>query len=93
MAAPTPERPEYATMTVLASWSILITAGLLEIVWAIALKHADGFTRPRPSLRGLGTAGVAIAGMILLGEAMSPLRLVSLALVLLGVLGLKIAES
>lgn len=104
------------------SWSILVAAGLLEIVWAIALKHADGFTRLWPSLLGLGTAvisfallsvalkglpvgtayavwvgigaaGVAMAGMLLLGESASPLRLASLALVLLGVIGLKLVEA
>ncbi len=31
------------------AWAILIAAGLLEIVWAIAMKHADGFTRFWPS--------------------------------------------
>jgi quaternary ammonium compound-resistance protein SugE len=27
------------------AWVILVGAGLLEIVWAIALKYADGFTK------------------------------------------------
>jgi multidrug transporter EmrE-like cation transporter len=26
------------------AWLILVTAALLEFVWALALKHADGFT-------------------------------------------------
>ena len=34
------------------SWLLLTGAGLLEIVWAIALKQAGGFTRLWPSLIG-----------------------------------------
>jgi len=39
------------------AWVYLIVAGLFEIVWAIALKHADGFTKPWPS-------ALAVLGMI-----------------------------
>ncbi|MCW5694446.1 MAG: QacE family quaternary ammonium compound efflux SMR transporter [Pseudolabrys sp.] len=38
-------------------WIVLVAAGLLEIVWALALKASEGFTRPIPS-------AIAIAGMI-----------------------------
>ena len=31
------------------AWIWLTVAGLLEIVWAIGLKHTDGFTRLWPS--------------------------------------------
>jgi len=31
------------------AWLMLAGAGLLEIVWAIGLKYADGFTKPVPS--------------------------------------------
>jgi quaternary ammonium compound-resistance protein SugE len=37
-------------------WLFLVGAGLLEIVWATALKHSDGFTRPWPSVIGVGGA-------------------------------------
>ena len=40
------------------AWVYLAVAGLFEIVWAIALKYADGFTRLWPS-------AIAIVGMIL----------------------------
>jgi quaternary ammonium compound-resistance protein SugE len=40
------------------AWVYLAVAGLFEIVWAIALKYADGFTRFWPS-------AIAIIGMIL----------------------------
>ena len=32
------------------AWIILFAAGLLEIVWASAMKLSEGFTRPLPSL-------------------------------------------
>jgi quaternary ammonium compound-resistance protein SugE len=32
------------------AWLWLTIAGLLEVIWAVALKHSDGFTRPGPSL-------------------------------------------
>lgn len=31
-------------------WIYLVSAGLLEIVWAVALKHTDGWTRLWPSV-------------------------------------------
>ena len=104
------------------AWAVLVGAGLLEIVWAIALKHADGFTRFWPSVVGLvaaavsfvmlssalrslpvgtayavwvgiGALGVALAGIVALGESASPLRLGFLLLILVGVIGLKIVEG
>lgn len=54
------------------AWLILIAAGLLEIVWAFAMKQSNGFTR-------LGWVGVfwvsAIASMYLLSVAMRTLPL------------------
>lgn len=32
------------------AWIFLVVAGVLEIVWAIGLKYADGFTRLWPSV-------------------------------------------
>jgi quaternary ammonium compound-resistance protein SugE len=39
---------------------------------------------------GIGGAGVAILGMIFLGETAAPLRLICLALILIGIIGLKL---
>jgi len=106
----------------MGAWAILIGAGLLEIVWATALKNADGFTRLWPSVIGivfslmsffmlavalrslpLGTAyavwvgigiiGVAVAGIIAFGESASLLRVGFIALILVGVIGLRIVEG
>lgn len=41
---------------------------------------------------GLGAAGTVLAGVLLFGEALTPLRLASLTLLLLGVIGLKLAH-
>lgn len=34
----------------MSPWWLLFFAGLLEVVWAVALKYADGFARFWPSL-------------------------------------------
>src|SRR4029453_16378889 len=31
------------------AWTLLIVAGLLEVVWAVGLKYTEGFTRLLPS--------------------------------------------
>ena len=104
------------------AWLLLVGAGLLEIVWAIALKYADGFTRFWPSAIGIaaavasfimltmalkslpvgtayavwvgiGALGVALAGIVALGESASLMRLGLLVLILIGVIGLKVIET
>jgi quaternary ammonium compound-resistance protein SugE len=104
------------------AWFLLVGAGLLEIVWAIALKYADGFTRFWPSAIGIaaavvsfimltlalkslpvgtayavwvgiGALGVALAGIVTLGESASLIRLGLLLLILIGVIGLKVIEA
>lgn len=102
------------------AWLLLIIAGSCEIVWAIGLKYAEGFTRFWPSVItvvamlvsivllglamkslpvgtsyavwvGIGAVGTAILGIVLLGESASAGRLASLALILAGIVGLKLA--
>ena len=104
------------------AWFLLVGAGLLEIVWAFALKISEGFTRFWPSaiavvaaiisivmlslaLRslpvgtayavwvGIGAVGVALAGIIFLGESASFARLALLALILIGIVGLRLVEG
>ncbi|MGZ8814414.1 MAG: DMT family transporter, partial [Mycobacterium sp.] len=103
-------------------WLILVVAGLLEIVWAIALKRSDGLSRLWPSVIGVGGAvlsfallalalrqlpagtgyavwvgigavGVALAGMILFGEVVSVARVLFLAIILVGIVGLRLVET
>ena len=104
------------------AWIYLGLAGLFEIVWAIGLKYADGFTRPLPSLvtiaamivsmallglaakdlpigtayavwTGIGAIGAAILGVVLFAEPVTALRIGSIALILAGVVGLKLASA
>jgi quaternary ammonium compound-resistance protein SugE len=104
------------------AWLILVCAGLLEIVWAIALKQSEGFTRLWPSVIGVGGAllsfvlltvalrhlptgtgyavwvgigavGVAIAGILLLGEAVSVARVFFLSIIVIGIVGLRLVEG
>lgn len=43
------------------AWTLLIAAGLLEIVWAVALKDAEGFSRLWPSVIGITAAWISFA--------------------------------
>jgi quaternary ammonium compound-resistance protein SugE len=54
------------------AWIALFFAGLLEIVWAFAMKQSHGFTRLVPSLI---TLGAMIASFGLLSLAMRSLPL------------------
>lgn len=104
------------------AWALLVAAGVLEVVWAVALKLGDGFTRPWPSaigvtaacasfvllataLRtlpagtayavwvGIGIIGVAAYGILFGGEPATISRLVALALILAGVVVLRLVEG
>ncbi|WP_407522390.1 DMT family transporter [Methylobacterium oryzisoli] len=103
-------------------WIMLVGAGLLEIVWALALKEAGGLTRLWPSVVGvvsavtsfvllaaalrslpvgtayavwvgIGAFGVALAGILALGESASPPRLLGLALIVCGVICLRLVDA
>lgn len=55
---------------VLHAWVLLAIAGVFEVIWAVALKLSDGFTRPIPSvIVALG----AVASFWFLAQAMSAL--------------------
>jgi quaternary ammonium compound-resistance protein SugE len=102
------------------AWVLVAVAGLLEIVWAVALKMSDGFTRLVPSVVtvlgagasfwalavamrslpagtayavwvGIGALGVAIFGMVWLAEPANALRLSGIALIVVGIVFLKLA--
>ena len=53
-------------------WLYLVLAGLLEVVWAVGLKHTDGFTRTGPTTITLAAMG---ASFYLLSLAMKALPL------------------
>lgn len=51
-------------------WVLLTIAGLLEVVWAIAMKRSEGFTKPGATALTLGAMLVSFA---LLARAMKTL--------------------
>ena len=104
----------------MSKWILLGCAGLLEIVFALALKQSRGFSHlPMTFLAalamvaslallalamralpvslayavwtGIGAVGTAVAGILLFGESASALKLISLALILAGMVGLKLS--
>lgn len=54
------------------AWVMLIVAGMLEVVWAFAMKQSEGFTRLGPSLV---TLAAMLASFGLLSLAMRTLPL------------------
>ena len=54
------------------AWVYLVVAGVLEVVWAFAMKQSDGFTRPAASAITIVTM---IASFALLSFAMRTLPL------------------
>jgi quaternary ammonium compound-resistance protein SugE len=103
------------------AWIMLGLAGLFEIVWAVGLKYADGFTKTVPSAivvaamiasmyllaqaarvlpigtayavwTGIGAVGAALLGMMLFGESANPVRLGCVALIVVGIAGLKLSS-
>jgi quaternary ammonium compound-resistance protein SugE len=52
------------------SWVFLILAGVIEVIWALSLKYAEGFTKLWPSVVSVITIGLS---MFLLSMAMREL--------------------
>lgn len=104
------------------AWVYLVLAGILEIVWAYAMKQSHGFTRVTPSVitliaalgsfgllalamrglplgtaymvwTGIGAVGAFVLGVVMLGETATPMRIAAAALVLSGLVLLKLAET
>jgi quaternary ammonium compound-resistance protein SugE len=101
-----------------AAWTLLLIAGLLEVVWAVSMKASDGFSRHLYTgitlvaaglsfwllglaLRslpvgtayaiwtGIGAVGAAVLGMVLFKEPVTAARIVCIAAIVGGILGLK----
>ena len=104
------------------AWVLLLVAGVLEVAWAIGLKHVQGLERPLVlaatlaamaasvvllglAMRsipvgtayavwvGIGAAGTVVLGILLFDEPATPMRLASLALVVAGIVGLKLSAG
>ena len=54
------------------AWIYLVTAGLLEVVWAFAMKQSQGFSRVWPTIL-MGVAMVGSVGLLALAMRTLPL--------------------
>lgn len=54
------------------AWAYLVVAGILEIVWAYAMKQSHGFTRPAPTALML-VAMIGSFGLLALSMRTLPL--------------------
>ncbi|WP_422023029.1 DMT family transporter [Roseibium sp.] len=102
------------------AWVLLLLAGLLEIVWAYAMKQSHGFSRLLPTLvmavamagslgllavsmrslplgtaymiwTGIGAIGAFAVGVWILGEAITPQRLIAALLIVAGMVTMKLS--
>ncbi|UJP05019.1 MAG: quaternary ammonium compound efflux SMR transporter SugE [Nitrosomonas sp.] len=73
--------------SVLAIAAIVISLGLL----GVALKEMPLGTA-YAIWTGIGAIGAVIAGILLFGDSISPLRIISLILVIAGLIGLKLSH-
>ena len=71
--------------TVLTALAMLVSLGLL----GLAMKHLPLGTA-YAVWTGVGAVGTVIAGIVLFGESMALLRLASVALIVCGLVGLKL---
>lgn len=70
---------------------ITVVAALGSVVFlTVAVKELP-ISVGYPAWVGIGAVGTVIAGMILFGEGMSPIKAASTAAILLGVIGLKVS--
>ena len=71
--------------TALTVAAMVVSVALL----GLAMKHLSVGTA-YAVWTGIGTIGTVILGIVLLGDSASPMRLASLSLIMLGILGLKL---
>lgn len=100
-------------------WLILLLAGVSEVIWAIAMKYSEGFSKMMPSavtvifyiasavflsmaLRklplgtayamwtGFGIIGTSLLGIYLFKESLSITQIGCVALIIIGIAGLKL---
>jgi quaternary ammonium compound-resistance protein SugE len=102
------------------AWVFLVFAGILEVVWAYAMKQSQGFTRAVPTTvmvvtmlgsfgllaaamrslplgtaytiwTGIGAVGAFLVGIMVLGEAATPPRLLAALLIVAGLVLMKVS--
>jgi quaternary ammonium compound-resistance protein SugE len=110
------------TLTPGLAWTLLLVAGLLEVVWVMTMKASAGFTKPGwavatmvaaglsfwllglamkllpagtayPVWVGLGAVGAVLLGIVFFGEQASLARLLCVALIVAGIVGLRLLSD
>jgi quaternary ammonium compound-resistance protein SugE len=100
------------------AWTMLITAGVIDVAWALSMKLSQGYTRPWWTAAsvitliafvwllgraltalpvgsayavwtGIGAAGAVLLGAVVFGEAITPLKLGGVGLIVAGILVLR----
>jgi small multidrug resistance pump len=75
-------------------WSAVVVAGYALSIWLLAVVvRSIPVSVAYAVWAGLGTAAVAVIGFLFLGESMGWLKATSLALIVLGVVGLNLVSS
>lgn len=87
------------------AWTLLLVAGLLEVGWAVG-SYRIALVLPARTRDedapvgtgyavwvGIGAAGAALLGVVLLGEPASLQRKLSLLLIVAGVVGLRVFSA
>lgn len=76
------------------TWSTVVITGYALSIWLLAVVvRSIPVSVAYAVWSGLGTAAVAVIGSLFLGESMGWLRAASLALIVLGVVGLNLVGS
>ena len=75
-------------------WSVAVLGGYATSIWLLAVVvRTISVSTAYAVWSGMGTALVAVIGYLWLGEQMTPLRALSLAMIVVGVVGLNLAGA
>jgi quaternary ammonium compound-resistance protein SugE len=106
-------------MSPAVAWLTLLAAGVLDVLWAVTMKYAAGYTKLGWSIAslallaafvfllgrslqvlpvgiayavwtGVGAVGTVLMGVVLFGESLDPIRVGCIALVVIGIVGIKL---
>ena len=75
-------------------WTVIVLAGYALGIWLLTvIVRSMPVSVAYAIWAGLGTAAVAVIGWIFLGESMSPVKAISVAMIVAGVIGLNLVGS
>lgn len=75
-------------------WTVLVVSGYAASIWllTVVVKQLP-ISIAYAVWAGLGTAGIAVVGVLFLGERLDPMKVAALALIVLGVVLLNLTSS